>query len=179
MSHGLYHTRLPCSSLSPVVCSDSGSLSWWYYLTISSTAASFSFGLQSFPALRSFPVSRLFTSGGQSFGASALASVLLMNIRGWFPLGLTGLISLQFKGLSRVFSSTPVQKHQFGTQPSLWFNYPGGVSGKEPARQCRRHNRYKFNPWVRKISWRRTWQPTQVFLPGEYHGPSSLAGYGP
>ena len=76
--------------------------------------------LQSFPASGSFPVTQFFTSGGQRFGASVSASVLPMNIRDWFPLGLTGLISLQFKGLSRVFSNTIVQKHQFfGTQLSL------------------------------------------------------------
>ena len=91
------------------------------YLTISSSAAPFSFCLQSFPVSGSFPVSWLFASGGQSIGASA--SVLPMNIEDWFPLGLTGLISLQSKGLSRVFSDTTVQKHQFfGTQPSLSFN---------------------------------------------------------
>ena len=79
--------------------------------------------LQSFPASGSFPMSWLFASGGQSIGASASASVLSINIQGWFPLGLTGLISLQSKGLSRVFSSTTIQKHQFsGAQPSLWSN---------------------------------------------------------
>ena len=78
----------------------------------------FSFCLQSFPASGSFPMSQLFTSGGQSFIASALASVFQVSIQGWFPLGLTGLISLQFKGLSKVFSSIIIQKHQFfGTQP--------------------------------------------------------------
>ena len=78
---------------------------------------------QSFPASGSFPMSFLFTSGGQSIGASASASLLAMNIQGWFPLGLTGLVSLQPKGPSRVFSNTTVQKHQFfGTQLSLWFN---------------------------------------------------------
>ena len=78
---------------------------------------------QSFPAAGSFPMSQIFASGGQSIGASALASVLSMNIQGWFPLGLTSLISLQSRGLSRVFSSTTVQKHQFlGSQPSLWSN---------------------------------------------------------
>ena len=79
--------------------------------------------LQSFPALGSFPMSQLFTTGGQSFGVSALASVLPMNIQDWFSLGLTDLLSLQSKGLSRVFSNTTVQKHQFfGAQPSLWSN---------------------------------------------------------
>ena len=93
----------------------------WYHLTISSSAALFSFCLQSFPESGSFPVSWLFTSGDQNIGASASASVLPMNIQGWFPLGLTGLISFQSKRLSRVFSSTTVWKYQFlGIQPSLW-----------------------------------------------------------
>ena len=119
--HGLQHTRLPCPSLSPGVCSNFCPLSW-YHSTISSTVAPFSCP-QSFPASGSFPVSRLFTSGGQSIRASASASDLPMNIRGWFPLRLTGWISLLSKGLSRVFSSTTVQKYQFlGAQPSLWSN---------------------------------------------------------
>ena len=104
-AHGLQHTRLPCPSLSPGVCCNSCPLNSWCYLTISSTAALFSFCFQSFPASGSFPVSQLFPSGGQCIGGSALASVLLVNIQGWFPLGLTGLISLQSKGLSRVFSN--------------------------------------------------------------------------
>ena len=107
--HGLQHTRLPCPSLSPRVCSDSSSQ--WCYLTISSSATLFSFCLHSFPASGSFPMSWLFASGGQSIGASASVVVLLMNIQGWFSLGLTGLISLQSKGLSRVLSSTTVWKH--------------------------------------------------------------------
>ena len=79
---------------------------------------------QSFPASGSFPMNQLFASGDQSTGASASASVLPMNSQGWFPLGLTSLISLLSKELSRVFSSTTIQKHQFfGTQPSLWLNY--------------------------------------------------------
>ena len=83
----------------------------------------FSFCLQSFPVSGFFLTSQLFASGGQSIGASALASVLPMNIQGWFPLGLTGLISLQFKELSRVFSSTTSGKYKFfGAQPSLWSN---------------------------------------------------------
>ena len=108
--HGLQHARLPYPSPSPRVCSDSCPLSWLCYLTISSSAAPFSFCLQPFPATGSFPVSRLFASGDQTIGASA--SVLPMNIQGWLPLGLTGLI-MQSKGLSRVFCSTKVQKHQF------------------------------------------------------------------
>ena len=83
----------------------------------------FFFCLQSFPATGSFLISWLFTSDGQTIGASVSASVLLMNIQDWFPLGMTGLISLQFKGLSRVFSNTTVQKHEFfSVQTSLWSN---------------------------------------------------------
>ena len=97
-------------------------LSQWYCPTISSSISLFSTCPQSFPASGSFPVSQLFTSGGRSIRGSTLASVLPINIQGWFPLGLTGLI-LQSKGLSKVFSSTTVQKHQFfSTQPSLGFN---------------------------------------------------------
>ena len=111
--HGLQHARLLCPPLSPRVCSDSCLLSRWCYLTISSSATPFSSCRQSFWASGSFPMSQLFTSGGQSIGASASASVLPMNIQSWFPLGLTGLIPLQSKGLSRVFSSTTVWKYQF------------------------------------------------------------------
>ena len=90
--------------------------------SISSSANPFSFCLQSFPTSRSSPMSQLFALGGQNIGASASTTVFPMNIQGWFPLGLTGLISLQSKGLSRVFSSTIIRKHQFfGTQP-LWSN---------------------------------------------------------
>ena len=118
--HGLQHTRLPCSP-SPGVCSNSCPLSQWCQTTISSSVVPFSSCLQSFPVSGSFLKSQLFTSGGQSIGASASASVLQMNVQGWFPLGWTGLISLLSKGLSRVFSNSTVQKHQFfGAQPSLW-----------------------------------------------------------
>ena len=106
-------TRLPCPSPSPGVCSDSNPLSQWCHPTISSCVIPFSSCLQSFSASGAFPTSQLFASGGLSIGASASASVLPMNMQDWFPLGLTGLISLQSKGLSRVFSNTTVQKHQF------------------------------------------------------------------
>ena len=111
--HGLQHTRLPCPSPTPGACSDSCPLSQWCHPTISSSVVPFSFCPQSCPASGSFPVSPFFTSGGQSIGVSALALVLPMNIQGWFPLGWTGWISLQSKGLSRVFSNTTIQKHQF------------------------------------------------------------------
>ena len=122
--HGLQHARLSCHSLSLRVCSNLCMLSQWCYQTISSSVTSFSSCLQSFPASESFPMGWLFISGGQSEGgASASVSVLPMNIHGWFPLGLTGLLSLQSKGLSGVFSNTTAWKHQFfGTQPSLWSN---------------------------------------------------------
>ena len=118
----LQHARLPWPSLSPGACSNPYPLSWGCHTTIASSVAPFSSCPLSFSASGSFPMSRLFTSGGQSNGTSASASVLPMNIQGWFPLGWTGLISLQSKGLSRVFSSTTVQKHQLDPQPSLWSN---------------------------------------------------------
>ena len=109
------------SSLSHRVCSNSCPLSRWCCPTISFSVATFSFCPQSFLASGSFPDSLLFANSGQITGASALTSVLPMNIKGWFPLGLTGLISLLSKGLLRVFSSTTVGKHQFfSAQPSLW-----------------------------------------------------------
>ena len=121
--HELKNTRLLCPSLSPGSCSDSCPLSWWCHPTISSSVVPFTSCLQSFLALGSFPMSWLFASGGQSIGVSTSASVLPVNIQDWFPLGLTGWISLQSKGLSRVFSNTTVQKHQFfGTQLSLQSN---------------------------------------------------------
>ena len=119
--HELQYSRLPCPSLSPWVCSNSCPLSQWDLPTISSSVIPFSSCPQFLPALGSFPMSQLFTTGGQSIRASASASVLLMNIQGWFPLGLTGLIFLMSKGLSRVFSSPAAIKHQFfSAQPSLW-----------------------------------------------------------
>ena len=116
--HGLQHTRLPCPSLSPWDCSNSCPSSWWHHPTISSSVVPFSSCLQLFPAPGSFPVSRLFTSGGQSTEASASASVLAMNIHGWFTLGLTDLF-VQSKGVS----NTTIQKHQFfGIQLFSWSN---------------------------------------------------------
>ena len=111
--HGLQHMRLPCPSPPPRGCSNSCPSSWWCHPTISSSVAPISC-LQSFPASRSYLMSQLFSSGGPSIGASASASVLPMNIQGWFPLWLTGLITLQSKGPLRVFSNTTVQKQFFG-----------------------------------------------------------------
>ena len=120
--HGLQHSRLLCPPLFPRVYSKSYPMSLWGHPTISFSVIPFSSCLQSFPASGSFLMSQLFTSGGLSIGASALATVLPLNIQGWFPLGLTGLI-LSSKGLSRDFSSTSIQKHQFfHIQSSLWSN---------------------------------------------------------
>ena len=104
--HGLQHTKPPCPSPTPRVYSSS--LSWWCHPTISSSVIPFSACLQSFPASGSFPMNQLFASGGHSIGVSASASILPMHIQDWFPLRLTGWISLLSKELSRVFSSTTV-----------------------------------------------------------------------
>ena len=121
--HGLQHARFPCPSPSPKVCSNSCPLSWCCHPTISSSVVPFSSCLQSFQASGSFQMSWLFISGGQCIRASASASDLPINIQGWFSLWLTGLLSLQSKGLSRVFSNNTVRKHRFfGTEPSLWSN---------------------------------------------------------
>ena len=131
--HGLQHAGLPCPSLSLGVCSNSCPLSPWCYPTISSSVIPFSSCLQSFPESGSFPMSQLFALGGQGIGASA--SILPMNIQGWFHLRLTGLISWLLKGLLRVLSSITIQKHQFfSTQPSLWSNtHPYMTTGKTIA----------------------------------------------
>ena len=119
--HRLQNTRPPSPSPALEACSYSCPSSWWCHPTISSSVIPFCF--QSFPASGSFPVSQFFASGGQSIRASASASVPPMNIQDRFPFGLTGLVSLQSKGLSRVLSNTTVQKHQFfGAQPYLWSN---------------------------------------------------------
>ena len=118
-NQGTAAQQAPLSSLSPRICSDSCPLSQWCYLTISPSATPFPFCLQSFPASWSFPVSQLFTSGGQNIGVSASTSVLPMNIQDWYPLGLTSDL-LAVWGTLKVFSNTTVQNHQFfGTQLSL------------------------------------------------------------
>ena len=111
--HGLQYTRPPCSSLTPKVYSNSCPSSQWCHPTISSSVVPFSSCLQSFPASGNFQVSQFFASGDQSIGVLALVSVLPINLQDWLPLGWTGLFSLQSKGLSRVFSNTTVQNHQF------------------------------------------------------------------
>ena len=111
--HGLQHSRHPCTSPTSGLYSNSCPLSQWCHPIISSSVIPFFSCLQSFPASGSFQMSQFFASGGQSIGVSASTSVLPMNIQNWFPLGWTGWISLQSKGLSKVFSNTTVQKHQF------------------------------------------------------------------
>ena len=111
--HESQHTRPPCPSPTPGVHSNSCPSSQWCHPAISSSVIPFSSCPQSFPASGSFPVSQLFAWGGQSIRVSASASVLQMNTQDWSPLEWTGWISLQSKGLSRVFSNTTVQKHQF------------------------------------------------------------------
>ena len=120
--HELQHARPPCPLPSPRVYPNSCPLSQWCYPTISSSVISFSSCPQSFPTSGSFQMSQLLASGGQNTGVSALTSVLPMNTQDWFSLGWPRWISLQSKGLSRVFSNTTVQKHQFCTSPSLQSN---------------------------------------------------------
>ena len=118
--HGLQHAKPPCLSPTPGVYPNSCPLNRWCFPTISSSVIPFSSCPQSFPASGSFQMSQLFASGGQSIGVSASTSVLPMNSQDWSPLGWTGWISLQSKRLSRVFSNTTVQKHQFfGAQLSI------------------------------------------------------------
>ena len=134
--HGLQHTRPPCPSPTPGVYSNSRPLSWWCHPTISSSVVPFFSCLQSFPASKSFQRIQFFASGGQSIGVSASASILLMNIQDWSPLGWTGCISLQSKGLARVFS-----QHHSSKALILWcsaffrvqFSYPYTTTGKTIA----------------------------------------------
>ena len=121
-SHGVQHARPPCSSPSPRVYSNSCPLSRWCHPTISSSVVPFSSRPQSFPASGSFPMTQFFASGGQSIGVSALASVFPMKIQDWFPLELTGLISMQSKRFSRVFSNTTVWMHQLTWHNSFILN---------------------------------------------------------
>ena len=134
--HELQHARPHCPSPTPGVYPNSCPWNWWCYLTISSSVIPFSSRLQSFPTSGSFQMSQLFASGGQSSGVSASTSVLPMNTQDWFPLGWTGWISLQSKGLSRVFSNTTVQKHQFFSCSAFFIvqlSHPYMTTGKTIA----------------------------------------------
>ena len=128
--YGLQNARIPCPSLSPRVCSNSCPSSRWYHPTISSSFISFSSCLQSFPASGSFLRSQFFASGGQSIGVSASASVLPMNTQGWFLLGWTGWISLQSKGLSRVFQSSKASILQHLSFFIIQLSHPYMTTGK-------------------------------------------------
>ena len=221
-----------CPAPSPGVCSNSCPLSQWYHPTISSSVTPFSSCLQSFPASGSFPMSQLFASSGRSIGVSASASVLPMNIQCWFLLGCTGLISLLFKGLSRVFSSTwEVSKsisssvlsffrvrlsHPYmttgktialtrqtfvGKVMNLLFNMLSSEVCSEKAMAPQSSTLAWRIPWMEEpgglqsmgslrvghdwatslslftfLHWRRKWQPSPVFLPGESQGRGSLVG---
>ena len=187
--HESQHARPPYPSPTPGVHSNSCPLSQWCHPAISSFVIPFSSCPQSLPASESFPMSQLFVSGGQSIGVSASASVLPMNTQDWSPLGWTCWISLQPKGLSRVFSNTTVQKHQLfcaelssregnGTplqysclenprDGEAWWAAVHGV-----AKGRTRLSDYTFT----FMHWRRKWQPTPVFLPGESQGRGSLVG---
>ena len=133
--HGLQPSRLPCPSPTPGACSNSCPLSQWCHPTVSSSVVPFSSCLQYFPASGSFPMGQLFTSGGQSIGVSASALILPVNIQDWFPLGLTGLISLQSKGLSKVLqhhsSKASVLRHSIFFMVQL--SHPYMTTGKTIA----------------------------------------------
>ena len=133
--HGLQHARLPCPSPTPGACSNSCSLSRWCHPTISFSVISSSFCLQSFPASGSFLMSQFFTSDCQSIEASVSASIFPVNIQDSFPLGLTGLISLQSKGLPRAFSNTTAQKYQFFSLQTFMvqLSHPYMTTGKTIA----------------------------------------------
>ena len=136
--HGLQHARLPCPSLSPRVCSNSCPLNRWCHPTISCFVFPFSFCLQSFPVSGSFPVSRLFESGGQSIGTSASASVLPMNIQGWFPLGLTGLVSLLSRGLKSLL------QHHSSKVSILWHSVFFMVQLSHPYRHTGKNHGFDY-----------------------------------
>ena len=150
-THELQHARPPCPSPTPRVHWDSCPLSQWCHPTISSSVTSFSSCPQSFPTSGSFPMRWLFPSGSKSIGA--LASVLPLNIKGWFPLGLTGLITLHSKGFSRVFSNTTAQKHQFfSAQPSLRRRQQHPTPVLLPGKSHGRRSLVGCSPWGREES---------------------------
>ena len=175
--HEPQHARPPCSLPTPRVYSNSCPLSQCHP-AISSSVISFFSCPQSLPTSGSFPMSQLFTWGGQSIGVSASASVLPMNTQDWSPLGWTGWISLQSKGLARVFSNTTVQKHQFlNVQLSSQENV-GSHQRKIPYIRGQRRSPSKSVGGAKSCLELNT-IPTPVFLPGESHGQRSLIGYSP
>ena len=154
-SHGLQHASPPCPSPTPRVYSNSCPSSWWCHPAISSSVVPFSSWPQSVPASASSQISQFFASGGQNTGVSASASVLPKNIQDWFPSGWTGWISLQSKGLSRVFSNTTIQKHQFfGTQLSLQSNsHIHPWLGKTLALTRWTFAGKQLNPYQKRLHW--------------------------
>ena len=165
--HGLQHARLPCPSPTPEACSNSCSSSQWCHPTISSSVVPFSSCPQSFPASGSFPMSQFFASGGQRNGVSASASVFPMSIQDWFSLGLTGLISLQSKGLSRLFSNTTVQKHQFFSTQLFFIvelSHPYTTTGKTIAL-----TRWTFVSKVMPVLFNMLSRLVRVLLPKSKH----------
>ena len=180
--HGLQHSRLPCPSLSPGVCTNSHPLNHWCHPTILSSVAPFSSYLQSFPASGFFPVSQLFASGSQSIAASYSASVLPKNIQGSFSLGLI-LCFTSFS--SHNISSVEEWRRQWHPTPVL---LPGKSHGQRslvgcnPWGGCSPWGRWVGHNWATSLSlftfmhWRRKWQPTPVFLPGESQEWRSLVG---
>ena len=175
---GLRHARLPCPSPTSRAYSNSCPLIWWCYPTSSSSVIPFSSHLQSFPASESFQMSQSFTSGGQSIGASASASVLPMNIQDRFPLGWTGWLSLQSKGLSRVFSNTTVQKCQFfGAQQLVSFTLLCSVMSNSATLWTAAYQGPLFMEFSRQDYWSGLPFPTLGDLPHPGIEPTSLESF--
>ena len=176
--NGLQHTRLPGPSPSPGACSNSCPLSQSCHPAIPSSVIPFC--LQSFPVSGSFPMSWLFTSSGQSIGASVSASVLPTSIQGWFPLGLTGLI-LQSKGsqvdLRFLFANIIFRTFALKLTKEIVLQFFSCILYQIWELMQVRQKTCWFDLWVGKIPWRREWQPTPVFLSGEPHGQRGLVGY--
>ena len=176
--HESQHARPLCPSPTPRVHPNSCALSQWCHPTISSSVVPFSSCPQSLPASGSFPMSQLVAWGGQSIGVSASPSVLPMNTQDWSPLGWTGWISLQSKGLSRVFSNTTVQKHQFFSIQLYSQENVGSHQRKIPYVHGQRRSPSKSVGGA-KSCLESNPIPTPVFLPGESHEQRSLVGYSP
>ena len=169
--HGLQHARLPCPSPTPGVYSNSCPLSRWCHPAISLSVVPFSFCPQSFPASGSFPMSQFFASDDQSIGVSASASVLLMDIQDWFPLGLTGLISLLSKGLLRVFSNTTVR---ITPDAKNWLLGKNPDAEKDWRQEEKEMTEYEMVRWHHWLNGHESEQ-----APGDGEGQGSLVCYSP
>ena len=185
--HGLQYVRFPCPSWTPRPCSNSCPLSQWWHPTTSSSVDPFFSHLQSFPASGSFQMSHLFASGGQRNGVSASASDLPMNIQDWFPLGWTGWISLQSKGLSRYQGSFSTPQFKGINSLVLSFPYSPPLISVEIKAMVHSDGNESANnageahsiPWVGMIPWRGKWQHSPVFLPGASPRQKNILGYSP